>query len=58
MKLSNDGVALSILILILMILTCHTMNYLFPRDAINTMNNSMNNTMNTKTIKQSLNKFF
>ena len=46
------------------------MNYLFPRDAINTMNNSMNNSMNntmnnsmnnsmnTKTIKQSLNKFF
>ena len=58
MKLNTDGVAISILILILMILTCHTMNYLFPRDT-NNMNNSasMNNNINNKTIKQSLNKF-
>jgi len=46
MKLNTDGVAISILILILMILTCHTMNYLFPRDT-NNMNNSasMNNSV-------------
>ena len=44
MKLNTDGVAISILILILMILTCHTMNYLFPRDTNNMNNNaSMNN---------------
>ena len=71
MKLNTDGVAISILILILMILTCHTMNYLFPRDTNNmnnsaSMNNSvsmnksasMNNNINNKTIKQSLDTFF
>ena len=65
MKLNTDGVAISILILILMVLTCHTMNYLFPRDT-NSMNNSvsmnksasMNNNINNKTIKQSLDTFF
>ena len=59
MKLNTDGVAISILILILMVLTCHTMNYLFPRDT-NNMNNSasMNNNINNKTIKQSLDTFF
>ncbi len=67
MKLDTDGVAISILILILMVLTCHTMNYLFPRNT-NTINNSagMNNSVsinnsagiNNKTIKQSLDKFF
>ena len=55
MKLNTDGVAISILILILMILTCHTMNYLFPKDT-NTINNN-NANINNKTIKQSLNKF-
>ena len=45
MKLNTDGVAISILILILMILTCHTMNYLFPKNRY-TMNNNMNNIMN------------
>ena len=69
MKLNTDGVAISILILILMILTCHTMNYLFPKDRY-TMNNSasmnnsirinsnINNTMSNKNEKQSLNNFF
>ena len=32
MKLQSNGVTISILILILMILTCHTMNYLFPKN--------------------------
>lgn len=32
MKLNSDGVTISILILILMILTCHSMNYLFPKN--------------------------
>jgi len=71
MKLNTDGVAISILILILMVLTCHTMNYLFPRDTNSmnksvSMNNSvsmnksasMNNNINNKTIKQSLDTFF
>ena len=31
MKLNTDGVTISILILIFMILICHTMNYLYPR---------------------------
>jgi len=64
MKLNTDGVTISILSLILMVLTCHTMNYLFPRNT-DTINNNMNNSlslnnsvnMNNKTIKQSLNKF-
>lgn len=57
MKLNADGVALSILILILMIITCHTMNYLYPRDTKNTINNRKK--MNTVKInKQSLNNFF
>ena len=71
MKLNTDGIAISILILILMVLTCHTMNYLFPRDTNSmnksvSMNNSvsmnksasMNNNINNKTIKQSLDTFF
>ena len=54
-----------------MVLTCHTMNYLFPRDTNSmnksvSMNNSvsmnksasMNNNINNKTIKQSLDTFF
>ena len=66
MKLNTDGVAISILILILMILTCHTMNYLFPKDRYtmnNNMNNSIrinsniNNTMSNKNEKKSLNNF-
>jgi hypothetical protein len=32
MKLSADGVTFSILILIFMILICHTMNYLYPKN--------------------------
>ena len=57
MKLNGDGVALSILILILMIITCHTMNYLYPRDTKDTINNRKK--MNTVKInKQSLNNFF
>jgi len=36
MKLNTDGVTIAILILIFMILICHTMNYLYPRkDATN-----------------------
>jgi len=31
MKLNTDGVTIAILILIFMILICHTMNYLYPR---------------------------
>ena len=32
MKLNYDGVTISILILITMILICHTMNYLYPKN--------------------------
>jgi hypothetical protein len=32
MKLNSNGVFISILILILMILICHTMNYLYPKN--------------------------
>ena len=32
MKLNSDGVTISILILITMILICHTMNYLYPKN--------------------------
>ena len=57
MKLNSNGVFISILILILMIVTCHTMNYLYPRDTKNTINNRKK--MNTVKInKQSLNNFF
>ena len=34
MKLNTNGVMMSILILIFMILTCHTMNYLYPKKRI------------------------
>lgn len=32
MKLNSDGVTISVLILIFMILICHTMNYLYPKN--------------------------
>ena len=38
MKLNTNGVMMSILILIFMILTCHTMNYLYPKKRIQIIN--------------------
>ena len=64
MKLHTDGVTISILILIFMILICHTMNYLYPRKRIpqtnklnNKLNNLINNTKNNKNSINSINTF-
>lgn len=64
MKLQTDGVTISILILIFMILICHTMNYLYPRKRIpqtnklnNKLNNLINNTKNNKNSINSINTF-
>jgi len=47
MKLNTDGVTIAILILIFMILICHTMNYLYPRKQM-TQNKTLNNKLNNK----------
>lgn len=60
MKLNADGVALSILILILMIVSCHTMNYLYPKDNKDTkdIRNNRKQINTVKISKQTLNNFF
>ena len=72
MKLNTDGVTISILILIFMILICHTMNYLYPRKRMpqtiklnhklnhklnNKLNNLIKNNKNNKNNKNSINTF-
>lgn len=47
MKLNHTGVFIAILILILMLLICHTMNTLYPRNT----NTSKNTNTNTNTSK-------
>lgn len=59
MKLNSDGVTISILILILMILTCHSMNYLFPKNKFqNVPQTTSYNTIyyNNKQLCNSVNK--
>jgi hypothetical protein len=65
MKLNTDGVTISILILIFMILICHTMNYLYPRKRMpqtiklnHKLNNKLNNLIkNNKNNINSINTF-
>jgi len=53
MKLNTDGVTISILILIFMILTCHTMNYLYPKKRI-MQNKKLNNRLNNEKLNNIL----
>jgi len=65
MKLNTDGVTIAILILIFMILICHTMNYLYPRKRMpqtiklnHKLNNKLNNLIkNNKNNINSINTF-
>ena len=65
MKLNTDGVTIAILILIFMILICHTMNYLYPRKRMpqtiklnHKLNNKLNNLKkNNKNNINSINTF-
>ena len=65
MKLNTDGVTIAILILIFMILICHTMNYLYPRKRMpqtiklnNKLNHKLNNLKkNNKNNINSINTF-
>ena len=58
MKLQTDGVTISILILIFMIVICHTMNYLYPKKRI-TQTNKLTKKLNNliKNNKNSINTF-
>lgn len=47
MKLNSSGVILAILILIIMILICHTMNFFYPKNTFVDISNNNNNDNNT-----------